>query len=242
MIKKALEYIVGLNKPELVEVGGETYSDKSLHRVKHNPKAESLWLYTLTSLMDYIESNVDEMADKMLLYVKNPEVVWLTSKLDEDRERETLIQAVAEIPSFDFGRFIPHEEFCVALRSRFIENEDQKLLLKFAGTVEAGTVARYSDDGVTQRATVKAGIVGKKDEIVPSVVTLKPYRTFINLEQPESRFIFRMRDGRDGVECALFEADGGAWKDEARASIHNYLEDAIAEMGEKAKERFIVIS
>lgn len=33
MIKKTLEYIVGLNKPELVEVGGETYSDKSLHRV-----------------------------------------------------------------------------------------------------------------------------------------------------------------------------------------------------------------
>ena len=64
MIKEALQYIVGLNKTELVEVGGETYSDKSLHRVKHNPKAESLWLYTLTSLMDYIESGADEMADK----------------------------------------------------------------------------------------------------------------------------------------------------------------------------------
>ena len=62
--KRALQYIVGLNKTELVEVGGETYSDKSLHRVKHNPKAESLWLYTLTSLMDYIESGADEMADK----------------------------------------------------------------------------------------------------------------------------------------------------------------------------------
>lgn len=242
MIKKALEYIVGLNKPELVEVGGETYTDKELRRVKHNPKAESLSLWTLTSLMDYIESNVDEMADKMLLHVENPELVWLTSKLDEDRERETLIQAVAEIPSFNFGRFIPHEEFCIALRSKFLETEDRKTILKFAGTVEAGTLAQYSDDGVTQRATVKAGIVGKKDEIVPSVVTLKPYRTFVNLEQPESQFLFRMRDGAHGVECALFEADGGAWKDEARANVHNYLEDAIAEMGEKAKKRFVVIS
>lgn len=240
MIKKALEYIVGLNKPELVEVGGETYSDKDLHRVKHNPKAEMLRLNTLTSLMDYIESGTDKMADKMILHVENPKLVWLRSKLDEDRERETLIQVVAEIPGFDFGRYIPHEEFCVALRSRFLETEDRKLLLKFAGTVEAGTVAQYSDDGVTQRATVKVGIVGKKDEIVPSVVTLKPYRTFINLEQPESRFLFRMRDGANGVECALFEADGGAWKDEARASVHNYLEDAIARMGEQ--ERFTVIS
>lgn len=240
MIKKALEYIVGLNKPELVEVGGETYSDKDLYRVKHNPKAETLRLNTLTSLMDYIESGTDKMADKMILHVENPELVLLMSKLDEDRERETLIQAMAKIPEFSFGRFIPHEEFCVALRSRFIETEDQKLLLKFAGTVEAGTVAQYSDDGVTQKATVKTGIASKGDAVVPGLVTLKPYRTFINLEQPESRFLFRMRDGANGVECALFEADGGAWKDEARASVHNYLEDAIARMGEQ--ERFTVIS
>ncbi|MCI9596655.1 MAG: hypothetical protein HFE75_05025 [Firmicutes bacterium] len=240
MIKEALQYIVGLNKPELVEVGGETYSDKNLHRVNHNPKAVELRLKTLTSLIDYIESGADEMADKMILHVESPELVWLTSKLDEDRDRETLIQAVAEIPGFDFGRFIPHEEFCVALRSRFIETEDQKLLLKFAGTVEAGTVAQYSDDGVTQKATVKTGIASKGDAVVPGLVTLKPYRTFINLEQPESQFLFRMRDGRDGVECALFEADGGAWRDEARASVHGYLEGAIAKMGKR--ERFIVIS
>ena len=32
MIKAALEYIVGLNKPEILEIGNQTYSDKSLRR------------------------------------------------------------------------------------------------------------------------------------------------------------------------------------------------------------------
>lgn len=231
MIKEALQYIVGLNKPELVEVGGETYSDKELRRVKHNPKAEKIELRTLTSLVDYIESETDEM----VLHVKLPGVVWLYSQLDEDRTREPIAMAEAELPYFEFGRFMPHEEFCIAMQSRFIETEDRELLLKFAGTV-----AQYSDDGVTQKATVKTGLVSKGDAVVPGVVKLKPYRTFLNLEQPESKFIFRMRDGRDGVECALFEADGGAWKNEARATVHNYLEESIEKMGKQ--EQFIVIS
>lgn len=240
MIKEALQYIVGLNKPELVEVEGETYSDKELRRVKHNPKAAKIELCTLTSLVDYIESETDEMADKMVLHVKLPGVVWLYSQLDEDRTREPMAMVEAELPYFEFGRFMPHEEFCIAMQSRFIETDDRELLLKFAGTVEAGTVAQYSDDGVTQKATVKTGLVSKGDAVVPGVVKLKPYRTFLNLEQPESKFIFRMRDGRDGVECALFEADGGAWKNEARATVHNYLEEAISSMGKQ--EQFIVIS
>ena len=40
MIKEALEYIVGLRKPELMEANGQTYTDKALYRVNHNPKAK----------------------------------------------------------------------------------------------------------------------------------------------------------------------------------------------------------
>ena len=63
MIKKALEYIVGLNKPELMKVGGETYTDKTLLRVAHNPKADEIYMNTLTSLMDYIVSDTDTMSE-----------------------------------------------------------------------------------------------------------------------------------------------------------------------------------
>ncbi len=59
------------------------------------------------------------------------------------------------------------------------------------------------------------------------------------MDQPESAFVFRMRDdGRDGVQCAIFEADGGAWKNEAMENIRAYLQDELAEFG----DMFTVIS
>lgn len=195
--------------------------------------------------MDYIVSDTDAMAEKMILHVMGPIEVRLYSQLDEDREREAIAIVKAGLPDFAFGHFLSHEEFCIALQSKFIDNADRQKLLKFAGTVEAGSIAQYSDDGVSQKATVKTGIVGKQDDIVPGVVTLQPYRTFLNIEQPESQFIFRMRDGAKGVECAIFEADGGAWKNTARAAIHEYLEESIDEAAKQRptiKNQFIVIS
>ena len=194
MIKAALEYIVGLNKPEILEIGNQTYSDKSLRRVSYNPKASPVELSTLTSLVEYIKSGIDSMPEKMLIHVVSPTRVQLTSPLDEDRVRECLIAVEASIPYFRYGQYMGHENFLIALQSQFIPGEDRELLLKFAGTVENGTVAQYGDDGVTQKE-------------------------------------------RDGVECALFEADGGAWKNAAMKNIKEYLQYELVEF-----PQFTVIS
>lgn len=112
------------------------------------------------------------------------------------------------------------------------------MILKFAGTVEDGTVTDYSDDGVTQKATVKTGLASKTDAIVPNPVSLRPYRTFLEVEQPKSDFIFRMKqDKYDGVQCAIFEADGGAWQNAATKAVKNYLEYELVDYSD-----FTVIS
>ena len=228
MIKEALEYIVGLRKPELMEVNGQSYTDKALYRVTHNPKAkQSICLRNLNSLIDYVKCGNDFTGEPMFLHVVSPTKVELFSALDADRERESLLQVTAELPEFRFGEFIDHGAFCIALQSIFINNEDRETLTKFAGTVENGTVEQYSDDGISQKATIKTGIASKGDAIVPSPVKLRPYRTFLEVEQPESEFIFRMRNSGAGVQCALFEADGGAWRNQARKNIYNYLVDRI---------------
>ena len=53
--------------------------------------------------------------------------------------------------------------------------------------MENKTVANYGDDGVSQKATITKGIAGKEDVIVPNPVTLRPYRTFLEVEQPEKQ-------------------------------------------------------
>ena len=131
-----------------------------------------------------------------------------------------------------------HESFLIALQSKFIPNDDRDLLMRFTGTVENGTVAQYGDDGVTQKATIKTGIASKGEAVVPNPVKLRPFRTFIEVEQPESAFVFRMRqDSDDGVECAIFEADGGAWKNAAMKNIKEYLQFELGDL-----PQFTVIS
>ena len=239
MIKKAIEYIVGLSAPVIQEIRGEVYSDKLLNRINHIPYAKEITMNTLSSLIEYIKSGVDTFSGKMILHVESPTCVSLYSALDVERNRENVVEVRANVPEFSFNRFDNHESFVIGVQSKFVDDPDtdKALLLKFAGTVEAGSVAEYGDDGVSQKATVKTGIASKGDALVPSPARLKPFRTFVEVDQPVSSFIFRMKDDRCGIQCALFEADGGAWKIGAMESIKAYLTEALKDYPD-----FIIIS
>lgn len=236
MIKEALEYIVELGKPELKDVGGKIYSDRQMKPVCPVPYAEPVRMTTLTGFVHYIRSGIDTMKGRMIIQVAAPDRVLLFSQLDNDRKREYVAEVTAMLPEFKFGKFHDQESFCISLQSKFVNNKDRGLLLKFGGTVEAGTVAEYGDDGVSQKATVKTGIASKSDAIVPNPVKLAPFRTFTEVSQPESDFIFRMKDG-EVIYCALFEADGGAWKNEAMNTVREWLIKNLEGM-----EGFTVIS
>jgi len=243
MIKEALQYIVGLNKPELMSIEGQTYSDKNLSRVSYNPKAKSIKMSTLTSLVDYIKAGVDTMADNMIVQVISPLEVKLISMLDAERIREEIVYVEGSVPDFRYGSYIDNESFLIALQAKFMPSPDRDLLLKFAGTVESGTVAKYGDDGISQKATVKTGVASKSDCIVPNPVRLIPFRTFMEVGQPESSFIFRMRDDNQlGIQCAIFEADGGAWKNVEMTHIKDYLVDELEDINAECFNRFTVIS
>lgn len=240
MLKSFIQYIVGLSAPNVQDINGDVYSDKQLHRIQHIPYAESIGMNTLSSLIEYIKSGVDAFNHKMIVHVQSPTQVALYSALDVERNRENVVVVRANVPEFNFNRFDNHESFVIGVQSKFVDDPDtdKALLLKFAGTVEAGSVAEYGDDGISQKATVKTGIASKGDAIIPSPARLKPFRTFVEVEQPVSSFIFRMKDDRcGGVQCALFEADGGAWKISAMEEIKAYLIEALKEY-----ENFIVIS
>lgn len=224
MTREALQYVVGLSEANILEINGDTYTDKQVHRIDNNLRAAAIEMNTLSSLVDYAKAFSDEMSDQMLVQVVSPTEVKLISCLDADRKRECLVNVEAMIPEFAYGRYMDHESFIIALQSKFIDNDDRALLLRFAGTVKDESVAQYGDDGVTQTATVKTGITSVEKAIVPNPVILRPYRTFVEVEQPESAFVFRMKQSKErGLECAIFEADGGAWKNEAMRNIKSYL-------------------
>ena len=239
MLKEAIKYIVGLSAPIVQEINGETYSDKELHRIHHDPTASPIRMNTLSSLVDYINGCAEDyIGQKMIVHIQSPTRVCLYSALNAERERECLAEVTAQTPDFRFDNFTEHETFCISVQSKFADSKDRALLLRFAGTVEAGTVAEYGDDGISQKATIKTGIASKGDALVPNRVCLAPFRTFTEVAQPCSEFVFRMKqNGSNDIYCALFEADGGAWKNDAMTEIHRYLSEALAD-----KPDFTVIS
>lgn len=241
MIKEALQYIIDLKQPRIEKVNGETYcsSKDMLIRMDEVLRAEPIKMTTLTSLIDYIKANVDDALikkGKLIVHVESPTKVSLLSELDKDRKRETLIEINANLPKIRFNEFVDQESFIIMMQSMFVQNEDKMIVLQVAGNVEDGTVANYKDDGMTQKATIKSGLASKEDVIVPNPVNLMPYRTFHEVGQPECSFVFRMANNR-GVSCALFEADGGAWKNNATHDIASYLKEEFVEY-----EQIIVIS
>jgi hypothetical protein len=241
MIKEALEYVIGLKQPRVENIYGDAFCSKndSLYRVDKQLRASAIEMSTLSSLVDYIKSDIDclgKNAGRLIIHVASPTRVSLLSELDGDRKRENLVEVNANIPKVRFNEFIDQESFIIMLQSMFVKNEDRAIVLQVAGNVEDGTVAGYKDDGVTQKATIKTGLASKEDIVVPNPVNLMPYRTFHEIQQPECSFVFRMNNGR-GVSCALYEADGGAWKNETMDQIAAYLKEEL-----KDYQKIIVLS
>lgn len=81
-IKEAIAYITGLavkaEDPKTVEINGKTYCTKDLVRYDAPEKAAPISATTLTSLVDYIKENREELRDRMIIQVVNETKVLYT--------------------------------------------------------------------------------------------------------------------------------------------------------------------
>lgn len=243
-LRAALQYIVGLSveaeKTEVLEINGKTYADKSLTRYDKAPKADPIKASSLTALLDYISSCSQEFGGNMLIHIVSPTRVRLMSELDKEREREVLFESNAEVSGYEFDRWYDQENFMIALQANFAQNDDLAAVMKLAGNVEKKVDQTYTDDGRTQVATMNVGIASKADVIVPNPVTLIPYRTFQEVEQPASEFVFRMAD-KETPSFKIVEAEGGIWKNEAVSNIKMYLKEHLSNMDDEIRKNITVI-
>lgn len=224
MIRQALEYLVGLGKTEIIDVGGQKYSTKGLHHVK-DPVPEPLKLNSLTGIVDYIKTQFHiAVENPVVVQVDSHLQVSIRSQLKHDANRDHYAMAQAIVPTIRFGWFFPIEEFNIMMQSMFVPSDITAAVLKVVGNIKEEKVKNVGDDGVSQVVTAKTGIARVEDIILPNPVILAPYRTFAEVDQPASRFVFRMKEG---PQAALFEADGGAWKLAAMLSIADYLKSEL---------------
>ena len=105
------------------------------------------------------------------------------------------------------------------------------LLFLLEASLSRQNSVKSEDNGLTQSCEVRKGIQLKATEVIRPIVKLCPYRTFMEVEQPESEFLLRVRDGG---EVGLFEADGGMWKLQAKNNIKSFFDNQLKELIEQS--------
>lgn len=231
MLKEFVQYLLDLARPEIVEAEGNTYSTRSLHRLNVEHSVNTIEIQSLSGLVDYIRSNFDHERPVMI-QVESPTRVNVFDALNDVNDRRTYITAKALLPTIRFEQFMSREAFNIMLQSCFVISPiKEKVLQVISSIVEENSVTQ-NDDGVTQRVTAKQGVAVVGFENIPNPVELKPFRTFVEVTQPESAFILRLREGG---QVALFEADGGAWELNAMHNIKEYFTEHLADLIEAKK-------
>ena len=230
MLEKALKYLVGLKSNQTYIINGETYSDNKLEQITgihHYPATvhvESLDAIVKLIRAEYTGKTADPFKAPLFVRVEGPGSVEVFTRLDSIACRSTPYEAICRDVNFKEG-WRGQQEAIIELRSRFIPTDDSAYLLGLISRINNEEGVKSEDNGVSQTVTAKKGVSLMSTEQVKSRLSLKPFRTFREVDQPESEFILRLDDnGRIG----LFEADGGIWKIEAKVNIASYLNASLA--------------
>lgn len=229
MLKEAIEKLVSLGENHIHEIKGETYTEKPLERVRHSiDRPASIEVNGLDSIVKLIQGEYEKINAKIFVQVESYRRVTVFTTYGERFLRSYLYQSISDTPDFRFG-WKGHEDAIIAIRSQFDQTEDTKYLLNLLSRITVDNNVSSSDEGVTQSVEVKKGVSLAQKEIVKPRVKLRPFRTFLEVEQPESEFLLRLNER---AEIGLFEADGGMWKLKAKSNIAAYLEDNLKELVE----------
>jgi len=214
-------------KDPVIDINGRKYQCDGYKAVTE-PTVKPLSTHTLKGIVDAVISGFEPEIEKLYIYISGHKEVYLQSQaFGPFLQRHILIESEAYVTDFRFGGEYETEQFIIALNSQFIQNDDRDAILKFSSRITKETSGTLSDDGISQKMEVKQGISLREKVEVKNPFSLKPYRTFPEIEQPASDFIFRVRDQGGHVTCSLHEADGAKWKIEAIEKIKAFFAKTI---------------
>lgn len=233
MIEEALRYLVSLGKPHIHQQEDLTYSDEKL-TVIAPPEKPTVLVNTLQGLVDLVKTAKIDHIDggTVAVHIVSPtQVDVIDTDADPYGRRHVFVRATVPAEGkFAFGQFLDPERFIIGLNANFQyvavdgQDNDWAYVLKVASNIAHEESLSLADDGVSQTAAMKQGVVLRTTETLKSRVNLAPYRTFVEFDQPVSMFLLRAaKNARDEITLALFEADGGRWKLKAADAIKEWL-------------------
>lgn len=232
MLAKLIDKIVTLKETKTFEIGGQTYADAPLTRIPpHVDRPDCVQVSGLDGVCKLIRTELAKIDTVVMVQAKAHNAVEVMTTYLPDFSRNILYRAEADAPGLRTG-WRDREAALIELRSLFIPNEGTAYLLDLLSKISDESKVSTNDNGVTQTVEAKSGVALNAFVDVKPRVMLRPFRSFLEVEQPESEFLLRV-DAEKGV--GFFEADGGIWKLEAKRNIAEYFNTNLADLIEAGK-------
>lgn len=231
MLKEFISHIQRTTQPQIREVGGSVFAvnhDGSVKEIRPSiSHLDTLSLRSLEALVKMVQTEAAGMETPLYITVPDHLTVLCFGQPQPKARffRQVYYEANAtDVPGFRDG-YREQEKTIIELRSKFAASEGVDYLLDLLSRISKENGVTTSDNGISQTVEARQGVALKTTVQVRPRVPLRPYRTFQEVEQPESEFLLRLdEEGNIG----LFEADGGMWKLTARKTIKAFLEEQLA--------------
>ena len=242
-LRDAINRIVELANPA-VEVGdGFSYLvSKDGSSYKHiKPELDipqELCVDSLSALVAVIKNEIANEEHPLYVFARSCDHVLCTTPIREEYRKQRLTRFTAtatDVPGWESDKKLSFTDALIALRTRFQPSADTDYLLRLLSDISNGAKVTFTDNGMASTIVSSKGVALQENAIIKPIVSLKPYRTFQEVEQPEGKFHIRISE--NGIR--FIEADGGMWKLTARQTVRDYL---LAELVDLIESGSVIIT
>lgn len=232
MLKEFIEHIQRTTQPLVREISGAVFAisaEGEANEIRPTiDHPDTLPLHSLDALVKLVRTEATKAASPLYITIPNHLTVRCFGQPAAGSRffRQVYYEAHAtDVPGWEEKVQLGFEEAQIAMRTRFQETNDTIYALKLLSDICCGAKVVYNDNGIATTVTTQKGVALQSNEQIRPIITLKPYRTFQEVEQPESIFLIRVNER--GI--SFTEADGGMWKLKARQIVKAFLEQELAE-------------
>lgn len=231
MLKAAIEKIQSLCKPEIREIQGVFYTiqdDGVYLQIKPDLEIpDTITLNSLDALVQMVKTEAVNQLDLLYITIPDHKSIRCFSRPSKCARNQRLFPfsvMATDVPGWEPKVQLPFEEAMIALRTRFQPTADTDYALKLLSDITTGSKITYNDNGVATSVVTKKGVDLQANAAIRPIISLRPYRTFQEVDQPASQFLIRINER--GI--SFIEADGGMWKLAARQAVKDYLSQKLA--------------
>lgn len=233
MLKAAIEKLLSLADVDVLNINSRQFTSRPVDEVLPN-LIHPLEVHSLQAVVDFFSGktgeNCDTTTSNVVIHIVDPYTVKVLDGCANDvyRNREHYLTARCIHDEFAFGKYHDQEQMIIKLMTLFEQDEKTAQIRDVISRLTVRSDVELEDDGVSQDVTVrKSNRRGDEKITIENPMTLRPIRTFTEVEQVSAPYVLRVKDQNGIPHVAIFDASADHWKNDAIRNIRQFLEKEL---------------